>query len=109
MEEAFDGLKEKDEFQQLSERLDRIESLLLSKKDVLTLNECAAYMGYTKNHIYRLTSQRAIPFYKPMGGKIVFRKSEIDEWLLRNRQATAEEIDSRATTAVVLRRMKHHY
>lgn len=95
-----------EEYQQLAERLDRIEGLLLSKKDVLTIEECAAYTGYTKNHIYRLTSQRAIPFYKPMGGKIVFRKSEIDEWLLRNRQATATEIGSRATTAVTLKRLK---
>lgn len=95
-----------EEYQQLAERLDRIEGLLLSKKDVLTIEECAAYTGYTKNHIYRLTSQRAIPFYKPMGGKIVFRKSEIDKWLLRNRQATAAEISSRATTAVTIKRLK---
>ena len=95
-----------EEYQQVAERLDRIETLLLSQKTVLMVDECAAYTGYTKNHIYRLTSQRAIPFYKPMGGKIVFRKSEIDEWLLRNRQATATEIDSRATTAVKLRKFK---
>lgn len=95
-----------EEYRQLTERLDRIEALLLSRKDVLTIDECAAYTGYAKNHIYRLTSQRAIPYYKPMGGKIVFRKSEIDEWLLRNRQATAAEIDSRAATAVAIRRLR---
>lgn len=85
-----------EEYQQLTERLDRMERLIISgNKEVLTLEECAAYTGYTKNHLYRLTSTRAIPFYKPMGGKIVFRKSEIDNWLLRNRQATAAEISSR--------------
>lgn len=95
-----------EEYQQLTERLDRIDGLLLSMKDVLTIAECAAYTGYTKNRIYKLTSQRAIPFYKPMGGKIVFRKSEIDDWLLQNRQATAAEINSRAATAVTIRRIK---
>lgn len=91
----------------LNDRLDRMERLILGgNKEVFTLDECAAYTGYAKNHLYRLTSQRLIPFYKPMGGKIVFRKSEIDDWLLRNRQATAAEIESRATTAVTTRRMK---
>lgn len=95
-----------EEYQALTERLDRMERLLLGGKEVLTIDECAAYTGYTKNHLYRLTSTRAIPFYKPLGGKIVFRKSEIDNWLLQNRQATVAEIDSRAATAVTTRRLK---
>lgn len=88
-----------EEYKALTERLARIESLVMAgAKEVLTVDECAAYMGYTKNHMYRLTSQRAIPFYKPMGGTIYFRKSEIEDWLLRNRQATEAEINSKATT-----------
>lgn len=88
-----------EEYKALTERLARIESLVMAgAKEVLTVDECAAYMGYTKNHMYRLTSQRAIPFYKPMGGTIYFCKSEIEDWLLRNRQATEAEINSKATT-----------
>lgn len=57
------------EYKELTERLDRLESLLLAgTKEVLTLDECSIFTGYSKNHLYRLTSQRAIPFYKPMGG-----------------------------------------
>ncbi len=88
-----------EEYKALTERLARIESLVVAgAKEVLTIDECAAYTGYSKNHLYRLTSQRAIPFYKPMGGTIYFRKSEIEDWLLRNRQATEAEISSKATT-----------
>lgn len=88
-----------EELKALTDRLDRIESLVLVRaKEVLTLDECSAYTGYTKNHLYRLTSQRTIPFYKPMGGTIFFRKSEIEDWLLRNRHATEAEINSKATT-----------
>jgi excisionase family DNA binding protein len=88
-----------EEYKALTERLARIESLVMSgTKEVLTIDECSAYTGYSKNHLYRLTSQRAIPFYKPMGGTIYFRKSEIEDWLLRNRQATEAEINSQATT-----------
>lgn len=88
-----------EEYNDLRERLARLESLLLSgTKEVLTLDECSMFTGYSKNHLYRLTSQRVIPFYKPMGGTIYFKKQEIEEWLLQNRQATEAEINSKATT-----------
>lgn len=87
------------EYKELTERLDRLESLLLSgTKEVLTLDECSTFTGYSKNHLYRLTSQRAIPFYKPMGGTIYFKKQEIEDWLLQNRQATEAEINRKAAT-----------
>ena len=88
-----------EEYEALSARLERIEKLaLLGAKEVLTLEECAIVTGYSKNHLYRLTSQRAIPFYKPMGGCLYFKKSEVEGWLLRNRQAPTSEIDSKAAT-----------
>lgn len=90
-----------EEYKALTERLARIESLVMSgvkDKEVLTLDECAAYTGLSKSHLYRLTSQRVIPFYKPMGGTIYFRRSEIEDYLLRNRHATQTEINSKATT-----------
>lgn len=88
-----------EEYKELTERLARLESLLLTgTKEVLTLDECSMFTGYSKNHLYRLTSQRAIPFYKPMGGTIYFKKQEVEEWLLQNRQATEAEINSKATT-----------
>lgn len=88
-----------EEYKELTKRLARLESLLLTgTKEVLTLEECSIFTGYSKNHLYRLTSQRAIPFYKPMGGTIYFKKQEVEEWLLQNRQATEAEINSKATT-----------
>lgn len=88
-----------EEYKELTERLARLESLLLAgTKEVLTMDECSAFTGYSKNHLYRMTSQRAIPFYKPMGGTIYFKKKELEEWLLRNRQSTEDEIERRATT-----------
>ena len=57
---------EENEMKTIDERLARIESLvLIGAKEVLTIDECAMYTGYSRNYIYRLTSQRAIPCYKP--------------------------------------------
>ena len=94
-----------EEYREITSRLERIERRMLAQKEVLSLDELAEYTGWKKSHIYRMTSQRTIPFYKPMGGNIFFKRSEIDEWLLRNRQSTAEELSSKATTRLVTSKM----
>lgn len=90
------------EYTALREQIDELRSLLLAgTKEVLTIDECAILTGYSKNHLYKLTSQRVIPFYKPLGGSIRFKKSEVEDWLLQNRQATTSETNSLATTYCV--------
>lgn len=90
------------EYTALREQIDELRRLLLAgTKEVLTIDECAMLTGFSKNHLYKLTSQRAIPFYKPLGGSIRFKKSEVEDWLLQNRQATVSEINSLATTYCV--------
>jgi excisionase family DNA binding protein len=98
---------EENEMKTIDERLARIESLvLIGAKEVLTIDECAMFTGYSRNYIYRLTSQRAIPCYKPGGGKICFRKSEIERWMLSNRQATATELSRVASTIVAKKNLQ---
>lgn len=45
--------------------------------------EVAKLTGYSKQTIYQLTSTRQIPFHRPAHGgrKIVFKRSEILEWM----------------------------
>lgn len=80
----------------LDERLSRIEDLLLSQKTVLNFDEVAVYTGLSKSHLYKLTSTGGIPCYKPTGKKIYFDKEEIDEWLLRGKKLSQDEIDDKA-------------
>lgn len=90
------------EFTALREQIEELRRLVLTgTKEVLTIDECSMLTGYSKNFLYKLTSQRAIPFYKPLGGAIRFKRSEVEDWLLQNRQATMNEIDSSATTYCV--------
>ena len=92
---------------QLSKQLERIEkAVLLRSKDVLTIEECSMLTGMTVGSLYRRTSSGEIPYYKPMGGKIFFKKEEIERWMLRNRQATKEELESEAATRAFLSRGK---
>jgi predicted DNA-binding transcriptional regulator AlpA len=91
------------ELQNLSDRLDRIErAALLGAKEVLTVDEAALFTGYSVKSIYSFTSSRGIPFCKNEYGKLYFIKSDLVEWMTRNRHMTADEINSRADTYVAL-------
>lgn len=87
-------------YKEISERLRRIEELLTNSgmKEVLTVDECRQYTGFSKSQLYKLTSSNAIPFYKPTGGAVFFKRSEIDAFLLKNRHSTGEEVSRRAAT-----------
>lgn len=90
---------------EILKRLEKIELLLegqnLVRKDVLNFSETCDYLELSQSHLYKLTSTGAIPHYKPNGKKIYFKRSEVDEWLLRNRTASSEEIENRATDYLI--------
>ena len=82
------------------ERLESIEKLLLEQqtlqKQVLNFNETCRYLELSQSHLYKLTSTGAIPHYKPNGKKIYFQRQELDQWLLRNRMDSQDEIEQQA-------------
>ena len=65
-------------------------------KEVLTLTEAAEYMGMSKNYLYRLTSARQIPHYKPNGKMIYFDKNDLILWLKSNPVHTEEQLNNMA-------------
>ena len=78
------------------ERLERIERLALLNKSVLNFDEVAVYTGLSKSTLYKLTSSKKIPHYKPSGKLLYFDRKELDSWLLQNRVHTTEEINQQA-------------
>jgi len=91
-----------DEFLQSIEiRQRNIENLLLSQKSVMSFDEMAIYSGLSKSYLYKLTCTGGVPCYKPNGKNIYFDRKEVDQWLLRNRKATTDEIESQASTYIV--------
>lgn len=81
---------------ELNDRLSRIENMLLSQKTVLNFDEASVYTGLSKSHLYKLTSTGGIPCYKPTGKKLYFNKEELDNWMLRNKKLSQDEIDDKA-------------
>ncbi|WP_034567426.1 helix-turn-helix domain-containing protein [Capnocytophaga sp. CM59] len=92
--------------QSIEERLTNLERINQGAKTILTLEEVAKYTNYSKSYIYKLTSRREIPCYKPNGKQLYFKRTEIDEWLLTNRKMTNKEIESEVATKSVLQQKR---
>ena len=84
------------DYLKLEERLERIERLLSSNKEVLTFEEACEYMGVSRSFLYKLTSRRQIPHSKPNGEKIFFEKKKLNLWLLQNRRKSKAELEAEA-------------
>ncbi|MDO8996495.1 MAG: helix-turn-helix domain-containing protein [Sediminibacterium sp.] len=91
--------------QTIAEIHDLISSQTIAQKEHLNLREAAQYLGVSLSYIYKKTSRReGIPFYR-LGNKLIyFRRSELDAWLLSNRQNTQEEIALNAAQSLTQKR-----
>ncbi|WP_290093234.1 helix-turn-helix domain-containing protein [uncultured Duncaniella sp.] len=72
------------------------KNVVLTQKEVLTLDEAARYTGLKKSYLYKLTASRVIPHYKPNGKNCFFRRAELEEWLTSNPIATTADLNGQA-------------
>ena len=75
-------------------------------KKVLTFEEAASYMGMSKSCLYKMTSQKIVPHYKPNGKLIFFDREELENYLLSVRVKPQTEIEAAASTYVVMGKHK---
>ena len=54
-------------------------------QEIFRLKDAAEYLGIKGSYLYQLTHGKKIPFTKPGGKLIYFRKSDLDDYLNRNR------------------------
>lgn len=85
--------------------LQEIKKLLSLQKDILTLEEFCTYTGISKHHAYHLTSSRKIPFYRPFGKMIYFKKDEILEFLLANPMLPSSDAGKKSNHFITLKSM----
>ena len=89
-------------FREIDRKLDELQELmkLTAKGDALTLTDVCVLTGLSRNYLYRLTSERRIPYYK-RGKLLYFSRDEIEDWMLKNRYATQEEIESNVSAYMI--------
>ena len=92
------------------EKLDRLEQKIeeqnLLMKEVLNFNDACNYLDISASHLYKLTSQKSIPHFCPQGKKLYFNRTELDEWLQRNRQTSTDEIETMAANYLLTHKRK---
>jgi len=86
--------------QAMQQDIREIKKTLSHQKPILCLNEAAHFTGFSKSHIYKLSSKGGIPCYK-RGKHLLFKREELEQWMLSNRKATVEEIEAEATRRVM--------
>ncbi len=64
-------------------------------KEIMDLKEVAAYLKLSESTIYRRTHERTIPHYKK-GGKLYFKRSEIEKYRDSGKQMTHDEFNQTA-------------
>ncbi len=80
--------------------LERIESLLLNNKKIFNIDDLCRYTGLSKSWIYKNTYLKILPHYKPSNKILIFKKDEIDEWLLKNPVRLMDDIEQEAINYV---------
>lgn len=84
----------------LTEIANKLDEQNLLQKTVLSFDETCKYLNTSASHLYKLTSSKQIPHFCPGGKRLFFRRDELDTWLQRNRQSTAEEMEQTASDNV---------
>lgn len=62
----------------------------------LTVEQAAAFTGFSQTYLYKLIHQKKIPCFKPEGGKVLFSVDDLKAFCFRNRQAADYELRDRA-------------
>ncbi|RXG16550.1 helix-turn-helix domain-containing protein [Leeuwenhoekiella aestuarii] len=71
------------------------------KKEVLTIKDVCHLYDISSSAVYKLTHGKKIPFYKPSGGKVYFKREEVQKYFLSNRVSSQDEIDREASKFLI--------
>lgn len=81
----------------IREILFEILQCMYKNKIVLTFEEACRYCGVSASMMYKHTHAKKLPFYKPEGKMIYFKRTDLDDFMLRNRVSSIEELENIAS------------
>ena len=61
------------------------------QKEILGAKEASGMLQMAKSTLYKLTSNRLIPFFK-RGKQLYFKRSLLNEWINQGKQKTVDEL-----------------
>ena len=90
---ARKGSRLQRQIEELQKRMEAVEDILDNAKEVLTVEEASCFMDIARSSLYKMTSDRSIPFYRPNGKMIYFEKADILAWIRQNRVMATKKDD----------------
>ena len=90
---ARKGSRLQRQIEELQKRMEAVEDILDNAKEVLTVEEASRFMDIARSSLYKMTSDRSIPFYRPNGKMIYFEKADILAWIRKNRVTATKKDD----------------
>ena len=81
------------QIEELQKRIEAVEDILDNAKEVLSVEEASRFMDIARSSLYKMTSDRSIPFYRPNGKMIYFEKADILAWIRQNRVVATKKDD----------------
>ena len=55
-----------------------------NEKSFLNFKEVLELLGVSRSTLYKLSASGKIPHYKPTGGKLFFKRTELINWISQN-------------------------
>lgn len=80
-------------------------SVIVMMKNIWSVADLALVLDVSESRIRHLARDRSFPSYK-QGGRLFFKREEIEAWLTAHRTASQAEIDSQAATYCATRRIR---
>jgi excisionase family DNA binding protein len=79
----------------IQNEIKEIKKLLLAlniqQKDILTIEEASEFLGLSTSRLYKMTSNKEIPHYKPGGKKIYLKRLELEQWITGSKVSTDDD------------------
>ena len=85
--------------QQVEDRIGALENVFLCQKEILNFDEAAEYLNMSKSTLYKLTSKKEIPHYKP-NRFVFFERSELDKWIRTAAIKTEEQLNDQVNSYI---------
>lgn len=90
------NLEQERKIVELQERVNRLENLCFTAKEVLNLEEASAFLGIAKSTLYKMTHTNRLPYFKPAGKLIFFEKQALLDWVKGAKALSEEELREEA-------------
>jgi excisionase family DNA binding protein len=82
--------------EQLQSLLEQAQENALENEKPLDFESARRFLGVSCSTLYKMTFLKKIPFSKPGGKKVYFKKSDLIKWMNSNPVKSVEEIEDAA-------------